>query len=243
MLCTLLPTQNEINGILVVPVKNPLTGVTYPAGTAIPSGAINPLSAKIIGYYQPFINTLPVSGVATTGLNSNDYAKEVPFTDNSDKGDLRLDYQQSQNSSWFLRISDRKEDGVNFPVIPLPLDSTANGNIRVLDQQAALGYTHVFNANKVLDARLGLSRTKAGKYTLSIGQNVFSIPGLQTVPAGIAGGLPQVSVTNFTTFGRQSTNPQWQNPALLDPKVNYTWVKGKHSLKFGYEYEQYVRTS
>jgi len=232
-----LPTQNEINGILVVDVKNPITGQTYPKGTAIPSGAINPLSAKIISYYQPFISTLPVSGLASSGLYSNDYAKEVPFTDNSDKGDLRLDYQQSQNSSWFLRISDRKETGINYPVIPLPLDSTANGDIRILDQQIALGYTHLFGANKVLDARLGLSRTKAGKYTLSIGQNVFTIPGLQTVPAGIAGGLPQVSISNFTTFGRQSTNPQWQNPALLDPKVNLTWIKGKHSFKFGYEYE------
>jgi outer membrane receptor protein involved in Fe transport len=232
-----LPTQNEINGILVVPVKNPLTGITYPAGTAIPASAINPLSAQIISYYKPFMSTLPVSGVSTTGLNSNDYAKEVPFTDNSDKGDLRLDYQQSPNSSWFLRISDRKETGVNYPVIPLPLDSTANGTIRILDQQAALGYTHLFGANKILDARLGLSRTKAGKYTLSIGQNTFTIPGLQTVPPNIAGGLPQVSISNFTTFGRQSTNPQWQDPALLDPKVNYTWVAGKHSLKFGYEYE------
>ena len=59
-----LPTQNEINGILVVPVKNPITGITYPAGTAIPAGAINPLSAKIISYYKPYISTLPVSGVA-----------------------------------------------------------------------------------------------------------------------------------------------------------------------------------
>jgi hypothetical protein len=235
-----LPTQNEINGILVVPVTNPITGVTYPAGAAIPSGAINPLSAKIISNYQPYLSTLPASGLATTGLYSNDYAKEVPFTDNSDKGDLRLDYQQTPNSSWFLRVSDRKEDGVNFPVIPLPLDSTANGNIRILDQQVALGYTHIFGADRVLDARLGLSRTKAGKYTLSIGQNAFTIPGLTNspnLPAALAGGLPQVSITNFTTFGRQSTNPQWQNPALLDPKVNYTWIKGKHSLKFGYEYE------
>src|SRR6266478_5165372 len=31
-----LPTQNELNGILVVPVQNPITGVVYPAGTAIP---------------------------------------------------------------------------------------------------------------------------------------------------------------------------------------------------------------
>ncbi len=173
-------------------------------------------------------------------MNQDDYAKEVPFTDKSDKGDLRLDFQQSASSSWFLRVSDRKEDGVNYPVIPLPLDSTANGTIRILDQQAALGNTHLFGANKVLDLRLGLSRTKAGKFTLSIGQNVFNLPGLTNgtnLPADLAGGLPQVSITNFTTFGRQSTNPQWQNPALLDPKGNFTWIKGKHSLKFGYEYE------
>ena len=232
-----LPTQNEINGILVVPVKNPLTGVTYPAGTAIPGSAINPLSAQILKYYAPFASQLPVSGLASSGLNQDDYAKEVPFTDKSDKGDLRLDYQQNPSSSWFLRVSDRKETGVNHPTIPLPLDGQANGNIRILDQQVALGYTHLFGANKVLDARLGLSRTKAGKYTLSIGQNDFTIPGLQTVPSFIEGGLPSVSITGFTAFGRQSTNPQWQNPALLDPKLNFTWVKGKHSLKFGYEYE------
>ena len=232
-----LPTQNEINGILVVPVKNPITGVTYPAGTAIPSGAINPLSAKIISYYKPYISTLPVSGVSTTGLYSDDYAKEVPFTDNSDKGDLRLDYQQDANSSWFLRISDRKEDGLNYPVIPLPLDSTANGKIRILDQQVALGYTHLFGANKVLDVRLGLSRTKAGKFTLSIGQNVFTIPGLPNGPAGNRGRFASSLHHQLHNLGRQSTNPQWQDPALLDPKGNFTWIKGKHSLKFGYEYE------
>ncbi len=233
-----LPTQNEINGILVVPVTNPLTGVTYPAGTAIPSGAINPLSAQILNYYKPFESELPAAGLAATGLFQDDYAKEVPFTDNSDKGDLRLDYQQSPNTSWFVRVSDRKETGVNHPTIPLPLDGQANGTIRILDQQLALGYTHLFGANRIVDARLGLSRTKAGKYTLSIGQNDFTIPGLQDVPSFIEGGLPSISISGgFTAFGRQSTNPQWQNPALLDPKVNYTWVKGKHSLKFGYEYE------
>ncbi len=231
-----LPTQNELNGILVVPVKNPITGAVYAANTAIPSGAINPLSQQIISYFKN-ITALPVSGSPTTGLNSNDYAYQAPFTDKSDKGDLRLDYHQSATSSWFLRISDRKETGVNYPTIPLPLDGTQNGTIRILDQQVALGYTHLMGSNKVFDARLGLSRTKAGKWTLSIGQNQIAIPGLQNVPASVAGGLPQVSISNFSNFGRQTTNPQWQNPALIDPKFNFTWVKGRHSLKFGYEYE------
>jgi hypothetical protein len=232
-----LPTQNELNGDLVVPVRNPVTGSVYPVGTPIPQSAINPLSSQILGYFQKFANQLPKSGVPSTGLNSNDYSAQIPFTDNSDKGDLRLDFQQSPSSSWFLRVSDRKETGVNYPTIPLPLDGQTNGTIRILDQQVALGYTHTFGADKILDARLGLSRTEAGKYTLSIGQNDFTIPGLPANPI-VAGGLPSVGISGFTGFGRQSTNPQWQNPSLLDPKVNFTWVRGKHSLKFGYEYEQ-----
>ena len=231
-----LPTQNELNGILAVTVKNPITGAIYPAGTAIPAAAINPISQQIIGFFQQIGGALPLAGAAGTGLATNDYSVQVPFTDKSDKGDLRFDYQQSPMSSWFLRISDRKETGVNFPALPLPLDGQTNGSIRVLDQQVALGYTHLIGANKVLDARVGLSRTKAGKYTLSIGDDAITIPGLPTNPI-VAGGLPSIGITGFTGFGRQSTNPQWQDPAVLDPKVNFTWVKGKHSLKFGYEYE------
>lgn len=53
---------------------------------------------------------LPKIGLPTTGLATNDYPVAAPFTYNADKGDLRLDYQQNANSSWFLRVSDRKED-------------------------------------------------------------------------------------------------------------------------------------
>ena len=219
-----LPTQNELNGDLVVPVKNATTGVVYPACpnppscSGIPASAINPLSAQIISYFKQ-ISGLPVSGLATTGLASNDYAVQVPFTDNADKGDLRLDWQINPKSSGFLRISDRKENGVNYPSIPIPLDGQTNGNIRILDQQIALGYTYIFGANKVLDARLGLDRTKAGKYNLSIGNTDFNnIPGLPTSNAVVARGLPSIGITGFTGFGRQSTNPQWQDPALIDPQ-------------------------
>jgi hypothetical protein len=234
-----LPTQNELNGILIVPVKNATTGTVYPANTAIPTSAINPLSLQIISYFKQLSGALPVSGLSTTGLASNDYAVQVPFTDNADKGDLRFDYQATPSTSFFLRISDRKENGVNYPSIPIPLDGQTNGKIRILDQQIALGATQLFGPNKVLDARLALDRTKAGKYNLSIGNTAFNnIPGLPTTNAVVAGGLPSIGITGFTGFGRQSTNPQWQDPALMDPKVNFTWVKGNHTLKFGYEYER-----
>ena len=238
-----LPTQNELNGIFVVPVRNPVTGTVYPAGTNISSipGAIDPLSAQIVAAFQK-IKGLPTAGLATTGANSGDYPVLIPFRDYSDKGDLRLDYAASASARYFLRVSDRKETEINFPTIPLPLEGQTAGPQRILDQQIAIGYTGTFGSNRILDLRLGISRTKAGKTPLSEGTapvlvNGQPIPGLPTAPA-VAGGLPAVGITGgFTSFGRQTTNPQFQDPALLYPKANFTWVRGNHSLKFGYEYE------
>jgi hypothetical protein len=250
-----LPTQDELTGNLVAPVKNPTTGTVYALNpethlTSIPFSQFNPLSQQIVAQFETLLCpkllpgstsascSLPLAGVSSTGLASNDYAVQAPFTDDSDKGDLRLDWQINHANSAFLRISDRKETGVNYPTIPIPLDGQTNGNIRILDQQIAVGYTRLFGGSKVLDARLGLDRTKAGKYNLSIGNTDFNnIPGLPTTNPVVAGGLPSIGITGFSGFGRQSTNPQWQDPALIDPKVNFTWVKGKHSMKFGYEYE------
>jgi hypothetical protein len=239
-----VPTQSEINGILAVDVQNPFKpGTYYKAGTSIlNSPDISPISKQILGFWAKLPSQCQIApgspGInPSTGVASNDCATNAPFTDNADKGNLRIDYQQSRNSSWFLRISDRKETGINYPTLPLPLDGQTNGRIKILDQQVALGYTHLMSSNKVLEARLGLSGTRAGKYTLSIGDNAIVIPGLPTDPT-VAGGLPSTSVSGgFSAFGRQSTNPQWQNPSLLDPKISFSWIKGKHSLKFGYEYE------
>jgi hypothetical protein len=230
-----LPTTNELNGNLVTSVRNPITGQVYAAGTPIPTTAFNPLSLQIVNAFKS-IPGLTSTGIASSGLNANDYSVQIPFKDYADKGDLRLDYAPNAASRFFLRISDRKETGTNNPTIPEPLDGQASGPQRILDQQIALGYTGTFGSNKVIDARLGLSRTKAGKTPLSIGAQNFGIPGL---PTNIAGGLPAIGISGgFTGFGRQTTNPQFQNPSLMDPKINYTWVKGNHSLKFGYEWEK-----
>jgi hypothetical protein len=239
-----LPTQNELNGILVVPVTNPTTGVSYPANTAIPTNAFDPLSLQIVTAFKAITSpVLPVSGSATTGQNAADYSVLIPFRDYSDKGDLRLDYTQSPSARYFLRISDHKETAINYPTIPLPLEGQVGGYQRILDQQIALGYTGSFGANRLLDLRLGISRTKAGKTPISEGTapvlvNGAPIPGLGSLPTAFQGGLPAVSINGgFSSFGRQTTNPQFQNPAMIDPSVGYTWIKGKHSLKFGYEYE------
>lgn len=229
-----LPTAKERQGILAVDVQDPYNGTTYTRGSSIlNSPNISPISMQVVNYLNQLV---PIDPSITSTTNS--YRGTSRFTDNSDKGSLRLDWQASRRDALFARISDRKENAVNFPTLPLPLDGGSNGVQRILDQQIVLGWTHTISNNQLLDVRLGLDRTKASKASLSIGDTSFDIPGRPTNPV-VFGGLSTMSISGgFSTLGRQSTNPQWQNPAILDPKINYSYVHGRHSLKFGYEFER-----
>ena len=245
-----VPTTNELSGQLAVAVQDPWSPGTYiPAGTPYSSwptqakADADPTALKIASLYQAALpgKCTVTAGLSTTGVATNDCPLNAPFTDHADKGDLRLAFQQNANTSWFLKVSDRKEVGKNYNLLAEPIDMQTNGHILIHDQQVAAGYNHAFSANKFIDARLAISGTRAGKWTYAIGSTAFpagSIPGLPTI-GGVSGGLPSIAISGgFTSFGRQSTNPQWQNPSLADPKLNFTWIKGRHSLKFGYEYEK-----
>jgi hypothetical protein len=210
-----LPTQNELNGILVVDVQNPSPAQVYPAGTPFPplpstrsrsrSSATSSRSRparQAVCPHRPRLQRLLRSGPLHRQLRQGRPAPRLP----AERQQLLVPARQRPQG-------DRRQ----LPRIPLPLDGQTNGTIRVLDQQVALGYTHLFGANKVLDARVGLSRTKAGKFSLSIGDNAFNDPRPAHQPV-VAGGLPSIGISGFTAFGRQSTNPQWQNPACSIPR-------------------------
>jgi hypothetical protein len=62
------------------------------------------------------------------------------------------------------------------------------------------------------------------------------IPGLPT-SSRIARSLNDQNVSSFSQFGSQSSNPQFQNPFAIDPKINYTLIHGHNSIKVGYEYQ------
>jgi hypothetical protein len=223
------------NGILPTGVFNPLTGTFYPAGTQIPASAISPFAAKVLA-------GLPTP---TNSASANNYVITQRFTNNTDKYDAKFDYQLTNKSNGFLRLSQRKANLVDNPPIPLPSGGSGNGNTRVLNQQLATGITWTRRATQLLEGRLGVSYTKGGKFPLALGlpsaQALFGLPGLPTNPQ-ITGGVPTELVSGFSDLGRQATNPQWQYPLVYNPKVNYTILHKRHSLKAGYEY-QWIATT
>jgi len=229
---TNLPTAAQRQGIFPTPVTNPLTNTTYPANTPLPASAVTPFARKVL-------DELPLPN--GTGTNPNEFRSLRADKNNNDKMDLKLDGQITSAMTAFVRLSHRKSNYLQGPNIPGPSGGDGNGFIRALNQSLGLGWTWTVTASSLLEVRYGQSRTRAGKEPPYIGgpsmRALYGITGLSEDPR-LTGGLTQQTVTGFTAFGRQATNPQWQYPDVYNPKINYSLIRGRHTMKAGYEYQR-----
>jgi hypothetical protein len=226
-----IPTVADRQGIFNREVRNPLTGRSYPANTQIPAADITPFARKVLA-------ELPAPNGAGRTDNWQNLRSDK---NNNDKMDVKLDGQFNSRWSAFVRLSHRKSNLLQQPEIPGPSGGGGNGFIRVLNQYLATGFTYLPSSASLFEFRLGLSRTRAGKETVALGgpnmQELYGITG-QPTDKRIVGGLSNQTITGFTALGVQATNPQWQHPFLYNPRANYSIVKGRHSLKTGYEWQR-----
>ena len=221
-------TAKERQGILTVDAQDPYSGTIYTRGTTLlHSPNLSPIAAQVINYLNTLVPIDP--GITST---SNSYRGTSRFTDNSDKGSLRLDWQASRRDSLFSASATAKRTRSTFQ--RFRFRSMADRMVCSASKisRQVLGWTHTISSNQLLDVRLALSRTKQARHPCPSAMRPSAFRDGPTNPI-VFGGLPTISISGgFSTLGRQSTNPQWQNPALLDPKVNYSYVLGRHSLKF-----------
>ena len=89
--------------------------------------------------------------------------------------------------------------------------------------------------------RFGLTWTEGGKSPIGLGEpsilEANGITGLPTDPR-VKGALNSQSVNGYSQFGRQTSNPQFQNPFVMNPKINVGKLIGRHTLRIGYEWQR-----
>jgi len=230
-----IPSMTDRQGILPVTVANPLTGVVYPANTQIPIAQLNPFAATVLSQLPP------TNG---PGRSNNDEALLL-IRDYGDKFDAKIDDQISSTMSGFIRFSQRKDLQYYQPDLSGPSGGDGNGYIHVIDQNASAGYTWTMTPTSVIQGRLGFSHILAGKVPPYLGGPSMSqmFGGFQGLPttSNLTGGIDTQTITGLTAMGRQTSNPQFQNPTSWDPELNYSKTIGRHSIKVGYQY-LYVRT-
>jgi hypothetical protein len=208
-------------------IENPLNGHTFANGI-IPQSEFSPIAAAVL-------NSLPAPNLPGT---SNNYESAPADTTYNDKGDFRYDYFISSKVTLFARYSQFDTRIFSPGSIPGPAGGNANGNVYAKTEQGVTGATWTISPTSILEARLGIDYTLGGKTPSTLGLNTpqFTIPGEPT-GASLAGGLFSVGLSGFTALGRQSSNPQYQDPLVGDPKLNFTKIVGRHSLKMGVEFQ------
>ena len=223
-----LPVLDLRAGRLGIAVRNPVTGVSYAATDTVP----------LTTFAQKVMADLPAPNLAGAANNFTRLGSNRFY---NDKGDAKIDHRFNEKVSAFVRVSHRKSNNFEAPTIPGQSGGDSNGFVRVLNQQIGGGVTYAVSSTSLFEFRMGISRTRAGKEPPLIGgpsmREVYGIAGLPET-SNLTGGLTAQLINGYTNLGRQATNPQWQHPFVTNPRANYSWVMGRHSLKTGYEYQR-----
>jgi outer membrane receptor protein involved in Fe transport len=210
-------------------IRNPLSGDLLPNNT-VPASQIAPFARDLL-------SVLPKPNVP--GQVTSFFAQPLR-QDQNDKGDIRYDHYFNEKVNAFARYSHRLLNNLEPPAIPGLGGGNSNGRVRVLNQQMAFGTNLTLSPTSMLEFRMGVGLTEGGKTTLFNGlENVYTKYNIPNGPSDprVTGGFYASSVGGYTAFGVQGSNPQFQNPFVVNPKLNYSKVWGKHTMKAGYEFQ------
>jgi hypothetical protein len=203
-------------------------GVAFPNNT-IPLTQLSPISQALLKYYA--VSTLP-------GF-SNNYTQftSSPFDRNGFV--LRIDFVESTKSQWSGRFSRGDEvqqtGGLNI----------TGSKVTTNYDQYLVSNTRTFKPNLINEARFGYSKFYNAISTLSafqtdiVGSLNPPIPNL--VPGGaVQWGVPPESFSGdgFTAIGDNSDYPYQNDNNTTQFVDNLSWIKGKHTFRFGFEYDR-----
>ena len=224
-------------------LRNPVTGTVFTTGN---------VSAETTKFATAVLNALPANnstsitgggpGAVAYDTISNNYIASPRGTIQDDKGDIRVDHTFNQRWSLFGRYSEHRGTIFDPPTVLGRAGGNGNSNVHLLNRQIAGGVTWVVSANKLFDVRFAYTKNQGAKTPYGQGDPSLLAEngitnGVPTDPSIVRDLNAQSVSGGFTQFGAQPSSPQFQNPTIYNPKGNFTWVRGNHSMKFGYEYQ------
>ena len=200
----------------------------------IPASDFDPVAAKLIALF-PAPN---IPGNISPAGPSNNFLTNPADIKNIDQFDVRFDHKISDSDSVFGRFSFSDHNENNGGAIPPPLDSGSFGDVNYFNntRAAAISETHIFTPQLVNEFRMGFNQASIQVQQRNANVNVsqeFGIPGVPYSPG--YGGLPFFDIEDLTQFGSSLYLPTVESQDIFQIVDGLSWVKGRHSLKFGAE--------
>ncbi|HXM43650.1 MAG TPA: TonB-dependent receptor [Bryobacteraceae bacterium] len=241
-----VPTLAQRSGVFSTTIYDPNSTVANPNGSGyvrtpfphntIPASDWDTVSAQLLPLY-PLPNL--------TG--SSNYFSDQKERLANDQYNFRLDHRFNDKDTFFARYS--RTEGENILPAPLPPPASNPSDVWPDARSVAASETHIFRANLINELRFGYMETREIQQVPGINEDAeFGITGAPNYPE--VHGLPTFAISGLNTLGTTGPgalplgatgsgnlplNKQGKNQQFFD---NLSWVKGRHTLKFGVDIEQ-----
>jgi hypothetical protein len=231
----------NLNGLPGPPVIDPYTNAPYPNNTIPPCSSpaqfdcLNSVPQKLFSKYIPLPNY-------NSGSTTGNYRTQLPLANQTNGYDIRIDQYIGTKNQLFGRWTWK-----NLPQQSLTnsgfggqaqtaqlLPPTTNNEY---DKNLVISDSYTITPNIVNEFRFGWSRLDVAStfpYQGAQVDNYLGLTGLDLSRAGTGGAFPGFNFstgTGFTNLGHDTIGPTFSKVTQFGD--NLSWIKGKHTFKFG----------
>ncbi len=223
-----VPTQLQRNGDFINEpraIRDPLTGEAYP-NKRIPASQISSIAPKILAFY-PLPNFGTTDRQAASNFREN---RAAPITSN--QYDARVDYAISSQQQVFGRWTWKKVDTVANNNLALPDDTQANRS-----KSLTVSHNYTLNPRMLNEFRIGFAFNDNERQYAFDGRSIVGGFGFQGLGPFPYNGLTGIAFSGATTnFGKSKAPFTYSRNIQFND--NYTWIKGRHTMKFGFDFRR-----
>jgi Carboxypeptidase regulatory-like domain len=211
-------------------------------GNMIQQSCISSVGSKLAALYpDPNIpSQVALEGKPGSFTDTSNYLYSASVPTDTWSLDGRIDNTINQKNRIFGSYSYYHVSRQDPPWTTNPL--AGNGNFatqyRIHGQLASVAWEDTLSNDMLNSLHVGFARDFAHSDPIGIALGTSAAPqfGLQGIPAGPnTAGLPPININGLQRLGTSPWRPQWQVSQAWQLLESLDWLKGNHSLKFGYQ--------
>ncbi len=213
------------------------------SGNVIAASCLDSTALQLLALYPDPNIPAAVARQESAGSwgGSSNYQFQYSVPNDTFSYDVRIDHNLNSSNRMFGRFSDYSVDRQDPPWTGNAI--AGNGNFatqyKIRGKSVALSLTSAISPSILNELRGGFSRDNARSdpLGLSVGTSLADNYGLTGIPAGpFTAGIPPINISGLQRLGTAPWRPQVQVAQVWQLLDTLSWLKGSHSMKFGFEH-------
>ena len=202
---------------------------------------IPPTRINAVG--QNIANLYPAPNISGAGFFNN-YGLNPKLTNDQDSFDIRVDHRFREEDQLFVHYSFGDIDSHRPGSLgDLGGDYCCPSNSKNRAQHWAAGWTHTLSPTLLNDLHGGFFRYHVAGLPLNFGKNRSQDLGISNANRGddTSSSLSFIEVAGYQNLGDSLWTPEFVVENIFQVADTLSWVRGKHSLKFGVDFRRQQR--